>query len=945
MKYILILFIILNSMLYSNPIDNAYSWINQEYKDFRTYPRVSKAQSLVKENKKDEAIKLLQKALKIDTNNQNAINLLLQICIQEKNDTCIKKYSKKAKGVELGYFYKEQAEKEKEKENYTEAIRLSKKALNYSLKDDDAYFVKLLLFESYLKSKNFTQADKLIGRSDTTLYKIFKWSEISDNYNETEYAYSLAEELPNKPKYLKWKIALLLKSKQYKEASKQIEILNKVEPSQKNKKQLLHLYKLTNQNNRIIKNYQKKLTNGCDKYALEFLLDHYKKNLSKKRALLEKNYPYSCLTQNKKIQLSLELVQYLKKTNPKKARKIAKSLNGKIKREKDLINLYQSTGQTKKLLNIYKKQLNKGCNKYALLFLLDYYKNNKNIQKTILTKNYPYSCMSRIKQNQLSLELISLLDSTDIEKTKNILNHLDINTIDTNKYLYLSNLESSVGEYKKSIEYAKNYLNKYPDNSEAIKNIGYSYFKLNKKKFAIQYLLKASKLDPTDHELLKNIGYLAIDLDQYKIASHYWSQYIKEEQDTELQLKLASLYFEELNQHSKANQILKNYEKIQRNYSAKYYFLKAKLSFKKQNCKLSLNYYDKALKIEKNEYEEYAYIHLLEQCNEENKALNSMQSFFKKYPKNMQYKKELAYMYEKHKHYTKAINIQKEIKDTEPHNVDNYLSLAYNYKKLNQTDKAIDTFKMALDKSKNLYAQQKENIKHEITNLSKPFHFYFVQSTRLNSYSQAGYISSVNNASYSGFGNMQLSYQPTFLPKSTTLYANIIHDHKHIKKTFQPSVGIRYKPLKEKEVYLSAEQLIKVGKSTKNDTLLRASLGISSNENSPSHKELYLESAYLLNEKKSMLYGNYELGKSYKISKDIKVTPYITTGGAYTNTPLQGTKTKLDVGIGVSMDILSGETKYEIAKYRNKLKLEARQKYAGNSKDKQALHLQWEFFY
>jgi hypothetical protein len=53
----------------------------------------------------------------------------------------------------------------------------------------------------------------------------------------------------------------------------------------------------------------------------------------------------------------------------------------------------------------------------------------------------------------------------------------------------------------------------------------------------------------------------------------------------------------------------------------------------------------------------------------------------------------------------------------------------------------------------------------------------------------------------------------------------------------------------------------------------------------------------------------------------------------------------MDIGVGVAIDMLSSESDYEIGKYRNKLKLEARQKYAGNSKDKQALRLQWEFFY
>jgi tetratricopeptide (TPR) repeat protein len=303
-------------------------------------------------------------------------------------------------------------------------------------------------------------------------------------------------------------------------------------------------------------------------------------------------------------------------------------------------------------------------------------------------------------------------------------------------------------------------------------------------------------------------------------------------------------------------------------------------------------------------------------------------------------------MYDKAKNYNKAIINFKKIKDKEPKNVENYTALAYVYKKSGQKKQAIDVFKEAIDRSKNMNQEQRQNIKREITNGSKIFHFYLVQSARLNAYTQGGNLSPVNSASYNGFGSMQLSYQPSFLPKTTTLYANIIHSHKNVKKSLQPSVGIRYKPLKDKEVYLSAEQLIKGGEASRSDTLLRASIGISSQPQSRTHENLYLESAYFTKSDATVLYGNYEFGKVYKTDKNINIIPYITTGATYNNdNALKKSVTKMDVGVGVAIDMSSSESDYEIGKYRNKLKLEARQKYAGNSKDKQALRLQWEFFY
>lgn len=934
------------STLYSNPLGNAYSWIDQEYKDFRTYPRVTKAESLLKAGETKEAKYLLHKALKIDNKNKNAIAILLKICIQEEDNLCIQKYSKEIKGVGLGYFYKKKSEKAKENKDYVSSITSAKKSLKHTLTDDDRYFVTLILFESYLKLKQYALADTLINKTNISMYQLFKWSKVSNNIKETNYAYSLAKELPNKVKYIKWKIKLLLKNKQHTEASRQIELLNKIEPTIENKKQLLHLYALTNQDKNIVQSHQKKLQEGCNKYALEFLLDYYKNNKNKKIALLEKNYPYDCLAKKQQIKLSLQLIQYLKIRKPKLAKKISKSISKKITRQKDLINLYQNSGQKNKLAKLYQKKLNQKCDNYSLYFLLDHYKNNKKMQKNILNNAYPYSCLDSKEQTKLSLELITFLEKDDLDKTKVILKNLNIKTIKTEDFLYLSNLESSMGNYKNSIRYASHYLKKYPNNKIALQNIGYSYFKLNNKNSAIHYLMKVSKLNPTDHQLLKNIGYLCIDLKRYKTATYYWNLYLDQKEDNEIQLELASLYYQKLKQKKIANTILKQYELSSKKYTSNYYLLKAKLSHNTKNCKGTLKYYEKALKIQKNEQTRYEYIHLLQRCKEESKALNLMQQFTNDYPDNIRYNKELAYMYNNNKNYTEAIKQFQNIKDKEPKQVKNYLALAYAHKNLDQNEQAIDLFQEAIDKSQDMSTKQKQHIKREITNLSKPFHFYLLQTARLNSYQQRDNLSPVNNASYNGFGSVQLSYQPHFLVKEITLYANLIHGHKKVKKTLQPSVGIRYKPMKDKEIYLSAEQLIKGGKSSRNDTLLRTSLGITGTPKATKHENLFLEGAYFTKSDATILYGNYELGKVYKTSKNIDVIPYITTGATYSNdNSVKKSVTKLDIGIGITANILSDENHYEVGKYKNTLKLEARQQYAGNSKDKQTLRVQWEFFY
>ena len=943
MRYLFIILLLLNATLYANPLNNAYSKITQEYKEFRTYPRINKAQVLIDDKKETEAKVLLLKALEIDKDNKRAINLLLHICIKEHDTVCIEKYAHQSKSAEVGYFYKDKAQKEIEKENYKGAIKFSKKALKYKIKSSDRKFINLMLFKSYLKSNQYSEADKIIDKENSDLYNLFRWSKISHNIKEKEYAYSLAKELPNKLKYLKWKIELLIELKNYTQASKELEMLNKIEASKENHDQLLYMYSLTGQNSKILETYQKKLKKGCDRYALKALLHYHRHNKRRKLSILEKTYPFSCLKSKERINLSLELITLLKVRKPKKAKKIAQEISPKIKDKTALLNLYQDIGQKDKLVEIQKNSLKRGCDKKALYFLLDYYKNNKDRKKVLLTHAYPYSCLSLKKRTTLSFELISLLDEKkDKHKIENI-----INSIDKRKhYLYLSNLESSLENYNKTIEYAENYLKIYPNNPEAIKNIGYAYFKLGQKNTAQRYLIKASKLDPKDYALLKNIGYLAIELKNHNVAIKYWHQYIEKNRDKEIALELASLYFYKLHDYKSTNKILNLYKRWSKSYSEEYYVLKAKLAYKGKNCQKSLKYYSKALEIKKVEYLQYEQVHLFKECKQNAKAVELMEKLVKTYPTKISYQKELAYMYGENKNYPKAIDKLKKIKDSEPKKVENYTTLAYTYKKVGQKKRAIDTFKEAIDKSENIDNFQQKNIKREITNLSKDFHFYSVQSLRLNAYKEHGNLSPVNSASYNGFGNMQLTYQPRFLPKNTTLYANISHNHKNITKSIQPSIGVRYKPLKDKKIYLSAEQLIKTNKHTRSDMLLRASLGISGEPHDSTHEELYLEGAHFAKANSNILYGNYEFGKKYNVGEGISITPYLTTGATYNNDNTQKQSvTNMDIGAGVAVDILSGESRYEIEKYRNRLKLEARQKYAGNSKDKQALRLQWEFFY
>lgn len=956
MKILLIILFLFTPSLFANPVDNLYRWFDKEYKDFRTYPRLNKAYNLIKEGKERDARVLLEKILEIDNTNQGAIDMLMELCLKAKNKVCINNYLGRTKNVDLGYFYKNKAEDAQKNKAYKKAIIYAKKSLKYDLKKEEISFVNLIILDAYLKLKEYDKADVFIKKDSLITYELLKWSKVSDNLGESDYAYRLASELPNKLEYIKWQLELLLKEKKYKEASKKMEMLYHREPTNKNKEQLLYLYDLTNQGKNIVHMYEEKLNKKCDKYALNFLLNT-QKSQKEQRKLLEKEYPYSCLAKKKRVNLSFQLLSYLEKTNPKKAKRIAKEMLPKIEpqyrqsssleNQNRLLSLYQISGQKKKMVQVYKNRLNHKCDEYALLFLLDYYKKNKKMQKKLLQKNYPYSCVRKGKRADLSLQLVNLLGKEELSKKKDILDHLNIENIKPNYYQDIAYVEASVGDYDKSIRYALADLKMDPNNTEAIKNIGFSYFKLGKKDLAVHYLLKASKLNPNDVELLKNIGYLCVDLKQNETALYYWNLYLEKRKDPEIQLEVASLYFK-AKEYNLTKKALNSYVNMTKKQDYKYFTLKAKLAYLDKNLTKALNNYDKALTLKEDKQLNYEYIHLLQKAKKNKKALRLMQKFSERYPDNLEYKKELAYMYEQQKNYPKAIEHFKDISKKEPEALSNHLALAYAYKKVGKEKEAVKTFKNAINHVKNINPEKLKRIKSEITNGSKNVNVYIAQSLRLDSHNSRGYVSPINRAEYNGFGNIHLSYQPRFLPKNTSLFFDIAHGHDKIKESMQPSVGIRYKPIKDKDLFLSVQKMIKGGKSTRDDVLVRASLGMVTppSKDSNIYQNFYVDAGYFSTENSAILYGNYEAGKVYKVNKNINISPYITTGGTYSNDNAQKQNvSNLDAGLGIAMSMKPDDTKYETAQFENRLKLEARQQYAGNAKDKNTIRLQWEFFY
>ena len=937
-------------LLLANPVETFTTWLGEGYKEFRVHPRMERAYVLIKQGKEGEAKKLLEKVIEIDYKNSQAKEMLLELCLKQKDETCVNKYlpEVKSKSSSVGYLLLNKAKKAKKAKKYKKVSEFVQKAMHYPLKKEDKAYAKELLLDSYLKQHKYLKADRLIGRDKLSTFELFKWSQVSSNLNEDDYAYALASELPNKEKYLKWKRDLLLAKKEYKKASVLAKQLYDLEPTKKRLQELVYLYKLTHQDKKMREVYKKKLENRCDAYSLLYLVEAYEDSPDKKLKLLDKNYPFSCVKKNQQLVLSQELVHLLKSKNPKRAKYIANNISKNLKSNRARLVLFQESGQRNKMRDIYLQRLEHGCNKEALTFLLEYEKSNKEGQRVLLDRAYPYECFSPKKRAALTMQLVMLSNKSEPDEVEGLLDGLKIGSLQKKHYLTVANLYREFKKYKKSNRYLLRYLKSYPKNTKVLKSLGYNYLELKQKDMALAYLIEASKYEQEDGELLKNIGYLCLELNQPNEAIAYWKRYLQNSSDPEITLQVSKLDAQ-LKRPQEAMIYLSKYEQMNAEPNSEYHWLKGKLAFGQKNCEEALEHYAALHQMKQNEVIDYEYVQVLKGCNQPKKAIVVLTELSQAHPNKIRYKKELAYLYKSEKDYNKAVEKFRTITKKEPEKFASYVELASLEEKSGASKAVVaEAYKMALDNAKDIPSKKRKYLKREIAMNSKSFHVYASEVGRLDGDKGKGAFAPVPNALYDGFGFIEFAFQPHFLSKKVTLFANVIHDQHNFKKSLQPSVGVRYKPLKNKELYLSAQQMIKGGSGTRNETLLRASLGISGKpmEDSTIYNNLYLDANYFVRNHSKVLYGNYELGKEYHLSDHTTISPYVVTGASLTTDNVQKRAlTNLDVGVGVALRNQSGETRYEDALYTNQIKLEARQKYAGNSKDTNTMRLQWEFFY
>ncbi|NJO56280.1 MAG: tetratricopeptide repeat protein [Rhodospirillales bacterium] len=151
------------------------------------------------------------------------------------------------------------------------------------------------------------------------------------------------------------------------------------------------------------------------------------------------------------------------------------------------------------------------------------------------------------------------------------------------------------------------------------------------------------------------------------------------------------------------------------------------------------------------------------------------------------------------------------------------------------------------------------------------------------------------------------------------------------KNSVVAGAGVRYKPLRELDLYLSAEKVFGIGDEQDNNTLVRAQYGwyqgtdIKPLEEFYNYTVIYHDLGYFIQSPQRLAYfGEARQGITWKARDDLLISPHVVLDGL-TQSKDTNDSSYLEGGAGVSFRFHFNETKYE--SYRSYMELIAQYKY------------------
>jgi adsorption protein A len=300
-------------------------------------------------------------------------------------------------------------------------------------------------------------------------------------------------------------------------------------------------------------------------------------------------------------------------------------------------------------------------------------------------------------------------------------------------------------------------------------------------------------------------------------------------------------------------------------------------------------------------------------------------------PGEPEYTVALGYAYKDAGRPRDAVRVFEDAIAREPDQIALYRELGYLYTALGDTPRAVDWFRKAIDNQRRVAgtdraaAAELARLQYEVARLSKRFdvsaYVTYRPSDRQPSAGSAGPLGGTL-PSQSG---VEVAYQPPVIgfrderifQVFTRLLWNFEPESLDLDEdSVQAGFGVRYKPLRRHNFFVSAERLVAIGDLAQDDWLLRGLYSweyealVRPDRSSWNYTTFFGDAAYFVERSVWALYGEVRQGITWNLGNRLLLTPHLVSDARYQDS--RGpTDSFIEGGGGISLRYLFNESVYE----------------------------------
>jgi tetratricopeptide (TPR) repeat protein len=506
--------------------------------------------------------------------------------------------------------------------------------------------------------------------------------------------------------------------------------------------------------------------------------------------------------------------------------------------------------------------------------------------------------------------------------------------------------------------------------------IGRIYAAMNEPGPALQYYKMAESqpqgLDKRElAALYGEMGFLFAQGEQFEHAHRAWSKAADLHNTPDLQLNLA--YAEEMRgmqQDAFARIDAIQHDQLDRSQKLRLFAQYARLYKKDGDYDNTVRYLTQALMLEPSAERHYELALYAIKKEKYADARVHLEDAVRLAPQNQTYRLQLAYVCKHQSDSPCTIAAFEHVAGSNPERLALQQDLAYAYAQAGDNEKSIAWFKKAIDTGeKNLLAQasgmqgsspsgelaqaeavdaqQVYAMRQQIREMTRSYQFNAYQGYRSNTRQLSNIVSPsfTTGGVVPSQGGVEFLYQPpgigyqdgrTFRLFGRALWSNRPGSLHIESNTVQGGLGVEYKPLRDENIYVGVERLIKIGSQSENNWLLRASWGYSNgydlkpNQASWNQTIVYADVGYFIqHDNIRSVYAELRQGRTFNIDNRLLLTPHVTLAGRG-QTPDPFDASYLEIGAGISLKYLFNETHYSAARSSGELTVQYRKATTGN---------------